>query len=371
MNKWKGYIYFTFWGLFFILGGKVYCEEVLKLNLKVTPNEPLQIVQPYKNSIYYEDTASVVIQINSDVVKNLKIITYSQVFQLDPDEKVLNKQKKQRRKKEVFQFPLKSGKDFYCKTVNLRYGKNLIQVIATTKEGKEIKKSVEVYLTSPILRAYKYPPPKYQKIFFHTDQKEKLCISCHDMSVNEKKGVAFEDVSQSNCYKCHKSLTTRYKYGHAPAQNWLCTTTCHTGNTGRLNKRWTSKSKYIWPEPQGDECYKCHKEKREEWENKRFHHDPVIAGVCDKCHNPHSSPYRYFLRKPSWNLCTTCHEDKVLRGHITFTFLGKSHPTKGYKDPSNPKRELSCISCHEAHNSDNNFMLVKPFNQLCNMCHKK
>ncbi|WP_457638962.1 cytochrome c3 family protein [Persephonella sp.] len=348
-------------------------DEVYRLNLKVLPNEPVQIVEPFDHSIHYEDTASVVIQIDPKKIEKLEMITHFQVFELDPDEEVIYKKKKKKIKKskEKFNFKLKDNKAFYCKSIDLRYGRNLIQVIAKTKDGKTIKKQVEIYLASPILRAYKYPPPKYKEIFFHTEKNEKVCSQCHDMTVNEKKGVAFEDVTKSNCYVCHKKLTTRYEYNHAPARNWLCATTCHTGKTGRLNKRLEGKSKFIWPEPQGPECYRCHKEKREEWDNKRFHHDPVVAGMCDKCHNPHASPNRYFLRKPSWYLCTTCHEDKVLRGHVVFTFLGRPHPTKGFKDPSNPKRELSCISCHEAHNSDHNFMLLKPFYQLCNMCHKK
>ncbi len=345
-------------------------DKVFRLNLTVVPNEPVRIIQPIENSIHYEDTASIVVQINTQKIKKLEIITYFQVFELDPDEKLMYG-KKPKKKKERFRFRIKSDKGFYCKSIDLRYGKNIIQVLAETTEGKTIKKSVEIYLASPILRAYKYPPPKYKEIFFHKEKNEKVCSQCHDMKVNEKKGVAFEDITKSNCYKCHKKLTERYQYKHAPAKNWLCATACHTGKTGRLNRRLEGKSRFIWPEPQGDECYRCHKKKRKEWDNKRFHHDPVVAGMCDKCHNPHSSPNRYFLRKPAWYLCTTCHEDKVLRGHVVFTFLGRPHPTKGYKDPSNPDRELSCISCHEAHNSDNNFMLLKPFSQLCNMCHKK
>jgi len=366
-------------GICFVLIGLVNGEtkdkDVYEVKVRITPADPVKIIEPSNNSLHHEDTASVVIQIDPDTVEELKLITYFQVFELDPDEEIIYKKKKSiyrtKKKKETFRFDLKSDKAFYCKSIDLRYGKNLIRVEAKTKDGRTIKKKVEVYLTSPILRAYKYPPPKYKEVFFHTDKKEKLCAQCHDMTVNEKKGVAFEDVTKSNCYKCHKKLTTRYKYNHAPARNWLCATTCHTGQTGRLNKRLEGKSKYIWREPQGDDCYRCHKEKMKEWDSKRFHHDPVVASMCDKCHNPHASPNRYFLRKPSWYLCTTCHEDKVLRGHVVFTFLGRPHPTRGYKDPSNPKRELSCISCHEPHNSDNNFMLVKPFREICNMCHKK
>ncbi len=367
--KMKNIILTLLLGVSFAFGAEVE-QKVYRLNLKVPANEPVEIIQPAENTIYYEDTASVVLRIDPKKIDKLEMITYFQVFQLDPDERIMYRNKP-KKKKERFKFKLKKGKLFYCKSIELRYGRNKIQIIATTKDGKKIKKSVEMYLSSPILRAYKYPPPKYKEIFFHKEKNEKICAECHKMTVNEKKGVAFEDVTKSNCYKCHKALTTRYKYKHAPARNWLCATTCHTGKTGRLNKRLEGKSKFIWPEPQGPECYRCHKKKRKEWDNKRFHHDPVVAGMCDKCHNPHSSPNRYFLRKPPWYLCTTCHEDKVLRGHVVFTFLGRPHPTKGYKDPSNQKRELSCISCHEPHNSDNNFMLLKPFNKICNMCHKK
>jgi len=358
-------------GVCFVLIGTGIAEEVYKVKLKVLPNDPVQIIQPAENSIHYEDTASVVIQIDPNKIEKLEMITHFQIFELDPDEKVVYKKTNKKKGKERFHFNVKEGKAFYCKSIDLRYGKNLVQIIAKTKDGKVIKKKVELYLASPILRAYKYPPPKYKETFFHTEENEKICAKCHDMTVNEKKGVAFEDVTKSNCYKCHRKLTTRYEYKHAPARNWLCATTCHIGKTGKLNKRLEGKSRFIWPEPQGPECYRCHKEKRKEWNNKRFHHDPVVAGMCDKCHNPHSSPNRYFLRKPSWYLCTTCHEDKVIRGHVVFTFLGRPHPTRGFKDPSNPKRDLSCISCHEAHNSDNNFMLLKPFSQICNMCHKK
>ncbi|ACO04669.1 MAG TPA: hypothetical protein DEP48_01310 [Persephonella sp.] len=342
----------------------------IPLHLKTESKDPIEIIQPYDNSIHYEDTASIVIKIDQKRVKKIEVITTYQIFKLDAEETLLYKDKK---RKEVHHIKIKKDRDTYCKSINLRYGKNLIQVIGYTKDGKKVKKVVEIYLASPVLRAYKYPPPKYKEIFFHKDENEIVCVECHDMTVNEIKGVAFEDVTKSNCYPCHKKLMTKYEYKHAPARNWLCATTCHTGKTGRLNKRLEGKSKYVYPEPQGELCYTCHKKKLKEWDEKKFHHDPVVAGMCDKCHNPHASPYRYFLRKPVWYLCTTCHEDKILRGHIAFTFLGKPHPTKGYKDPSDPKqeRELSCISCHEPHSSDNNYMLVKEFKTLCNMCHKK
>jgi len=80
--------------------------------------------------------------------------------------------------------------------------------------------------------------------------------------------------------------------------------------------------------------------------------------------------------RQEWDLCTTCHVDKKKRGHVVRTFSGKSHPTKGVKDPtSKTGAELSCISCHNPHVSNNGYMLRGYMGRgtmlWCKRCHKK
>jgi len=133
----------------------------IPLHLKTESKDPIEIIQPYDNSIHYEDTASIVIKIDQKRVKKIEVITTYQIFKLDAEETLLYKDKK---RKEVHHIKIKKDRDTYCKSINLRYGKNLIQVIGYTKDGKKVKKVVEIYLASPVLRAYKYPPPKYKEI---------------------------------------------------------------------------------------------------------------------------------------------------------------------------------------------------------------
>jgi predicted CXXCH cytochrome family protein len=216
----------------------------------------------------------------------------------------------------------------------------------------------------------RYPPNKYSTNFFHNNTNEKVCSKCHDMSVNEVPGVAFEDISKSNCYKCHSTLASK-KHAHAPTVNWLCTS-CHNGKVGIYNQADKNKSKYTYPDPIRDVCFSCHEKNKNKWSKKRFNHEPAESGRCNKCHNSHSEQSEFYLRTPAWELCTGCHKDKIEGVHIVRTFTSIRHPTHNKKDPSRPGKDLSCISCHNPHASNASSLLVDDtVHGLCTRCHEK
>ena len=190
------------------------------------------------------------------------------------------------------------------------------------------------------------------------------------MSINEVTGVTFTDVSDSNCYQCHNKIVSK-KYAHAPAVNWLCTS-CHNSEVDVHNLLDKGKSKFIAPDPISNRCFSCHEKLKSEWEQKRFMHEPTDSGRCNKCHNPHATNNHNHLRMPEWELCTSCHKEKINDGHIVKTFSRKMHPTHGVKDPSRPGKDLSCISCHNPHVSNTAFLLESTQTiTLCIKCHKK
>jgi len=328
---------------------KYFLMPILLFSLNVFAGEmPLKILQPSGKQAYQNGWASFVIKAEPKIVKELKIEVGGQGYPIE----------------------LKEEKDIYCKSVPLSLGINMITVKASDKNGTGYEQKSELYFTSPVHKEFKYPPMEFADFSFHTKEQEKFCQECHNMVSNEKKGVAFEDVTQSNCYGCHKQITSE-KFGHAPAVNWLCTS-CHNHEPdGRYIK---ADSKYPVIKEINKQCYLCHEKKRKLWLKKKYQHEPMDVGRCNKCHNPHASSYEKFLRKPEWELCTSCHLDKIEGKHVISSFRKNDHPTHNVKDPSRPGKNMSCISCHNPHASDSRSMLdAEGTNaiKLCSKCHKK
>ncbi len=310
----------------------------------------LQIFNPSKEAVIHEERlVSLVMAPQTDVVDLIIINTDAN---------------------ETFNINVNNKRSHYCKNISLHLGENNLTINAY--KGEELLEQLErsVFVTSKVHKEYRYPPELYTRSFFHTKSNEKVCTKCHDMSVNEVKGVAFENVSDSNCFECHMMITAE-KHAHAPSVNWLCTS-CHNGKTGSFNTDDANLTKYTVPDPIAPVCLKCHDKQEKLWKSKRFHHEPADSGRCNKCHNSHASNNIFYLRKPVWELCTGCHKDKIDGGHIVRTFSRVMHPTHDVKDPSRPGKELSCISCHNPHVSNTPFLLQsKTTMGLCSRCHKK
>lgn len=115
------------------------------------------------------------------------------------------------------------------------------------------------------------------------------------------------------------------KYGeHGPYASKLCEG-CHVrGTFNRLIM------------PVEELCYRCHILKMDQ---KRIH-GPIAGGGCIVCHKPHGSNYPFLLVSESQGFCLYCHKkDDVL------------------KNPVHSDAELQCTTCHDAHMSDNDFLL--------------
>ena len=282
---------------------------------------PTTIVIPQDKALLHETTLNIVLKIDTKRVDQIQLWTS------------LGRKT----------FDLNASKAYYCTSISLRLGENRLDVRSYKNNVLVSEQVRHFYVTSPIYQEFKYPPAKYQRQFFHTDANERTCKSCHDMSVNEIKGVAFIDVTKSNCYNCHHHIT-RAKYGHAPAVNWLCTS-CHNGETGHDNHEYQGKSKYLVPEPVNKLCFRCHKKNFKLWKSYRYRHEPLDSGRCNKCHNSHASAYKMFIRKPVNSICMGCHKDKQTRARLQGSKCEGASTNK------------QCIACHTPHASSREFFL--------------
>lgn len=271
-----------------------------------------------------------------------------------------------------------AAKKTYCKTIKLHVGENRVHV-SSYKDGKLLNTTERNYffLSELFEGADEDSAENYELDYFHNGEREQKCMKCHNMTSNiPTDGEAFDDVAETTCFDCHKGmLNTRST--HAPTANWLCTY-CHTGEADAYNMEDEGKSRYIWPDPISKVCAGCH-DQVDNWQANKYGHGPVNDGRCMRCHNPHGSNNEFFLRKPIWKLCTTCHTEKAIPGnHIVAGFVfGRNkgaHPTKDRADPARPGRDFVCTSCHNPHGSSGIYLLrmkgSRPFN-VCRRCHKK
>lgn len=323
----------------------------------LTIDSSIKIIQPKDKSLYVGERCTFVIRAHSDQVDN--VILYDD-------------------NKEIENFQVIEKKKIYCNTIKLHIGANKIAV-EFYKDGDLVKSfDRDIYYLSELFEGSDEDEAEaYDRNYLHTEQNEKECSACHNMKSNVPlNDEALEDVSETTCYECHKGMM-RVKNTHAPTANWLCLN-CHNGKVSEYNMQDKGKAKYIAPDPIAKTCEYCHT-KVEKWTMNKYTHGPVNDGRCVRCHNPHGSNNEFFLRKPIWNLCTTCHAEKATGKHIVSSFVfarnAGAHPTKGPRDPARPERTFACSSCHNPHGSPGIFLLrmkggTQPFG-VCRRCHDK
>jgi predicted CXXCH cytochrome family protein len=112
-----------------------------------------------------------------------------------------------------------------------------------------------------------------------------------------------------------------------------------------------------------DVCLSCHKDLKAQLATAVSTH-PVKAngGRCTSCHAPHESNAPHLLKSKDINaVCGTCH-----KGHAQF-----GHPVGSNVIDPQTGDGMSCLSCHNAHVSQQRMMLkADPQRALCLNCHE-
>ena len=153
------------------------------------------------------------------------------------------------------------------------------------------------------------------------------------------------------CRSCHANISGRILTAEAvhPAASVNCFD-CHSIHSGDAAHRLLRGGK---PDAL---CARCHAAQAAEF-HRPYGHRLEASGVqCVSCHNPHAGTGKDSLNldRSGQGPCVNCHAEK--RGPFVFAHVG------GVTG--------DCMSCHEAHASNNPRALKRPrIDQLCLECH--
>lgn len=191
------------------------------------------------------------------------------------------------------------------------------------------------------------------------------CESCHGAGsahVNaggDTKDAGFGTILKPNkmpadkanelCLGCHKAGDQFYWQHSAHQRKGVACVGCHSIH----NSKDGAHAKLLSAENTTALCLTCHKANH--LAMGKSAHMPIGGNAlsCDDCHNPHGSAGPKQVRALTTNeLCFTCHADK--RG----PFLWEHAPVRE-----------ECLSCHDAHGTNNPRMLASRQPFLCNRCH--
>jgi DmsE family decaheme c-type cytochrome len=150
------------------------------------------------------------------------------------------------------------------------------------------------------------------------------------------------------CLTCHERGDRTYWNGSTHETRGAACTDCH-----QIMEKVSVKHQLV-KSTEAEVCFQCHKDRRAQFA--KTNHMPVGNGAmtCSSCHNPHGSATDKLLREASVNeVCYKCHADK--RG----PYLWEHEPVRD-----------SCLNCHEAHGTVNEYMLKVQRPRLCQLCHQ-
>lgn len=240
-------------------------------------------------------------------------------------------------------------------------GKNtlIVRGIANGKEAASAR--AEIFFRSADDPAA-IMPPGFKPFVMHLPEKESLCAPCHNMKPTP---AQLKSATGDNpCASCHKRMLAR-KFVHGPEGVFQCSD-CHSSDSKPA--RWQVTKPIL------SLCGECHTDKIDEFRKSAFVHGPVAVGDCTICHDPHAAEQPAQLVAPVNPLCLGCHSDVLRTSHVLRGVGGKGHPLDKVRDPSNPERTLSCVSCHNPHGGAAKSFFRKgatSYFNLCQICHKK
>ena len=188
------------------------------------------------------------------------------------------------------------------------------------------------------------------------------CLTCHVVSKElehpqQKDIIRLKKDVPGLCYTCHPEGSFQSSHIHQPVLTGKCLS-CHNPHQ--------SDYSYLSLKNIPELCFECHSKDRF---IRKYEHTVSSKGCVRRCHNVHGSAFKYLLNDSVLDICLTCHAAQATGRHVLSILPGgKVHPVRGVTDPSNPTREISCVSCHDPHSSD--YAKLAPSRRLCSRCHK-
>jgi predicted CXXCH cytochrome family protein len=212
------------------------------------------------------------------------------------------------------------------------------------------------------------------------------CTGCHDPHGSDLPGLLYNNVhrpvASRMCNQCHEEASSKTPLKIKRNGFELCRG-CHAGLVnGALSKKrmhWplmdnkgclnchnphASSQKGLLKAPLNTLCGSCHQDTIKRQEKSVTKHEPVAAGLCTSCHDPHGSDSNLLFKQGNViELCGNCHD---WMKHAT-------HPI-GPKvaDPRNKNATVQCLSCHRAHGTEfKNMMPFSTTTETCIQCHEQ
>jgi DmsE family decaheme c-type cytochrome len=180
------------------------------------------------------------------------------------------------------------------------------------------------------------------------------CEACHGpgqahVDAGGEGGIyvgASADVTK-NCLSCHSADRSQHWRASSHDEFDMQCADCHG-----VHKPWVSQ-KHLRNEDVTDNCLSCHQDKRKHLYQRSSH--PLRDGLmsCVDCHDPHGAAADASIAAMTPNdKCYECHAEK--RG----PFLYEHQPVRE-----------DCLTCHDAHGSNQTMMLQTSPPRLCQSCH--
>ncbi len=173
------------------------------------------------------------------------------------------------------------------------------------------------------------------------------CESCHGagskhVDAGGGKGVFIANLKKNpqGCFKCHldKKAEFNLQYHHPVLEGKVSCVDCHDPHAEEVR---TGSATTL--DGANENCFKCHPDKKGPFV---YEHDAMQEG-CTICHNPHGSINDKLLVAGDINICMRCHYEQA--------FVSGGHSTASATSPSrfSGRGKKSCMGCHVAVHGSN------------------
>jgi predicted CXXCH cytochrome family protein len=179
-----------------------------------------------------------------------------------------------------------------------------------------------------------------------------LCLECHDAKdASLAKAHRNQPFDKADCVTCHNPHESdkpklMQAFMHPPFADKQCDVCHEQPKNGKVVLTASGK----------DLCVMCHGDQAKAIETAKVQHPGAAMSDCTDCHNPHASRQPGLPKTNSVEICLSCHAEQA--------------EMRNKKHLHQPAFEQGCATCHQPHGSENPKLLrAKSENDLCLECH--